>query len=104
MEEPFGLENHSDGTPTLSVDAVCGKRIDESQAPARTECTGQIYCFCSARCQEQFEQPPQGSILHDRGPVRGRASTRISGTTLPHDRDSDRGVFETADGMFGLAA
>ena len=58
MEEPFGLEDHSDGTPTFSVDPVCGENVDESQAPARTAYAGQTYYFCSARCREQFEQHP----------------------------------------------
>jgi len=62
MQEPFGLEDHSDGTPTISVDPVCGKNVDESQAPARTEYAGQTYYFCSPFCQAQFEQHPSPFI------------------------------------------
>jgi hypothetical protein len=37
MEEPFGLEDHSDASPIFSVDPVCGMQVDEAKAPAKSD-------------------------------------------------------------------
>jgi P-type Cu+ transporter len=58
MEEPFGLEDHSDGRPTRSVDPVCGMAVDEEKAAGKTGYAGVMYYFCSKPCQRQFEQSP----------------------------------------------
>jgi P-type Cu+ transporter len=58
MEEPFGYTKYDEKTSTFSVDPVCGKSVNELQAPAKTGYAGQTYYFCSAHCQELFEQEP----------------------------------------------
>lgn len=58
MKEPFGMEDHSDGTPTYSVDPVCGMRVEEKKAAAKTSYAGQTYYFCSKDCQRNFELSP----------------------------------------------
>jgi YHS domain-containing protein len=58
MEEPFGMEDHSDGEPTFSVDPVCGQPVNEAEAAGKTGYAGQMYYFCSVECKMQFEQSP----------------------------------------------
>ena len=62
MEETYGLQDYSDGAPTLSVDPVCGRTVDEAKASAKTEYAGQTYYFCSKDCQNNFELDPAGYI------------------------------------------
>jgi YHS domain-containing protein len=58
MKEPFGLEDHSDGSPVYSRDPVCGTAVDEEVAPAKTGYAGQMYYFCSPECQNDFQSAP----------------------------------------------
>jgi len=58
MEETFGLEDYSDDRPTYSIDPVCGAKVDEAQAAAKTSFAGVIYYFCSTDCQKMFEEDP----------------------------------------------
>jgi YHS domain-containing protein len=58
MEEPFGLEDHSDREPVFSVDPVCGMSVAESKAAGKTGYAGQTYYFCSVTCQRNFELDP----------------------------------------------
>jgi Cu+-exporting ATPase len=58
MQEPFGLEDHSDESSVYSVDPVCGARVEESKAAGKTGYAGQLYYFCSVDCQEKFEGAP----------------------------------------------
>ena len=58
MEESWGLEDYSDEKKTYSIDPVCGARIDEADATAKTGFAGEMYYFCSAACQTQFEEDP----------------------------------------------
>ena len=62
MEESWGLEDYSDGTPTLSVDPVCGMTVDESKAAGKAEFAGQVYYFCSKECKKNFEEEPRHYI------------------------------------------
>ena len=43
----------------MAKDPVCGMDVDEKQAAARTEYSGQTYYFCSPYCKAQFEKEPQ---------------------------------------------
>ena len=62
MEESFGLEDYSDGTPESSVDPVCGATVDESKAAGKTGYAGQTYYFCSVSCQRNFEASPAAYV------------------------------------------
>jgi YHS domain-containing protein len=62
MEESFGLEDYSDGTPEFSVDPVCGVSVDESKAAGKTGYAGQTYYFCSVNCQRNFEESPAAYV------------------------------------------
>jgi Cu+-exporting ATPase len=55
MPEPYGLRDYSDGSPVFSLDVVCGMKVDEATAPAKTEYAGETYYFCSKHCQDLFE-------------------------------------------------
>ncbi len=58
MEETYGLQDYSDQEPVYSVDPVCGMKVNEANAPAKTGYAGQMYYFCSADCQEKFQASP----------------------------------------------
>ena len=58
MEETFGLQDYSDGTATQSVDPVCGRSVDESQAAWKVEYSGEVYYFCSPECKKDFQEHP----------------------------------------------
>ena len=58
MEEPFGLKDYSDGSPTFSRDLVCGKRVDEEKAAGKVTYLGATYYFCSKDCKRAFEERP----------------------------------------------
>ena len=42
----------------MNRDPICGKEVDAA-TPYQSEYNGQTYYFCSAACQEQFEQHPE---------------------------------------------
>jgi YHS domain-containing protein len=58
----WGLADHSDDSPVISVDPVCGKQVDEAKAAGKTSYAGVLYYFCSKECQRNFEQAPGGYI------------------------------------------
>lgn len=58
MEETWGLQNYSEGTPDHSRDPVCGAVVNEDKAPAKVEYDGETLYFCSAACKEKFEDDP----------------------------------------------
>lgn len=62
MHEPFGLNDYSDNEPVLSVDVVCGMKIDEAKAAAKTSYAGQDFYFCSRECQRNFELDPKSYL------------------------------------------
>lgn len=62
LEDSYGLQDYSDGSPVYSRDIVCGMSVDEATAPAKTEYAGQTYYFCSKHCQVQFENEPGAYI------------------------------------------
>jgi YHS domain-containing protein len=70
MEETFGLQDYSDGSPTRSVDPVCGRTVDEADAAAKTGYAGQTYYFCSKDCQKNFELDPAGYVARFTSPSR----------------------------------
>jgi Cu+-exporting ATPase len=42
----------------MATDPVCKMQVDERQAAGTSEHQGETYDFCSARCQQQFDQDP----------------------------------------------
>lgn len=58
MEETFGLQDYSDGSAVYSIDPVCGRHVDEARAAAQTGYAGEMYYFCSADCESQFDDDP----------------------------------------------
>jgi Cu+-exporting ATPase len=58
MEESYGLQDYSDHQATFSIDPVCGMKVDEAKAHGKTGFAGVTYYFCSAFCQDNFEQDP----------------------------------------------
>lgn len=54
----WGLEDHSDGSPVISIDPVCGRQVNEAKAAGKTAYAGVVYHFCSKECQELFDEAP----------------------------------------------
>lgn len=42
----------------MAKDPVCGMEVNETQAAAKAEHQGRSYYFCSADCQQQFQNNP----------------------------------------------
>jgi Cu+-exporting ATPase len=58
MEETFGLQDYSDGSPIYSLDPVCGMKVDEAKAAGTVTYLGVAYYFCSKQCKHNFEESP----------------------------------------------
>ena len=58
MEETWGLQDYSDGSPTFSRDVVCGRTVDEGKAAGKITHVGVTYYFCSRACKAAFEESP----------------------------------------------
>jgi YHS domain-containing protein len=43
----------------MTIDPVCGMKVDEKNAPAETEFAGKKFSFCSEQCRARFEQNPE---------------------------------------------
>ena len=43
----------------MATDPVCGMKVDENTAPARSEYKGKTYYFCSTQCKETFTANPE---------------------------------------------
>ena len=42
----------------MSVDPVCGMKVDEKKAQFNTQFAGRNYSFCSQECKREFESDP----------------------------------------------
>lgn len=42
----------------MAKDPVCGMQVDERNAAGQAEHQGKRYYFCSAGCQQKFQQNP----------------------------------------------
>lgn len=69
MEESYGLQDYSDGSPVFSIDPVCGTKVEESRAAGKTGYAGQMYYFCSRDCQIKFEEDPGLYTGESKGPA-----------------------------------
>ena len=47
----------------MAIDVVCGMRVDEKKAPARSTFQGKEYVFCGKSCKEAFDEDPQRYVL-----------------------------------------
>ena len=54
--------NHKPGNP-VSVDLVCGMKVNANQPPARWVYQGKEYHFCSEVCRHLFQREPEKYIL-----------------------------------------
>lgn len=46
----------------MAIDPVCGMEVDEKQATGKSEYEGKTYYFCSAECQEEFEDDQESFL------------------------------------------
>ncbi len=42
----------------MTIDPVCGMKVDERKAEAVSEYEGEEYYFCSEECKEEFDREP----------------------------------------------
>jgi YHS domain-containing protein len=43
----------------MTIDPVCGMRVDEKQSEFHSQFGGREYSFCSADCKQEFEADPE---------------------------------------------
>ena len=43
----------------MQTDPVCGMRVDDQKATAKSQFQGSNYYFCSDDCKRKFDQQPQ---------------------------------------------
>jgi YHS domain-containing protein len=43
----------------MVTDPVCGMKVDEKTAPAKTAYRGQTFYFCSTECKNTFDANPE---------------------------------------------
>lgn len=43
----------------MPKDPVCGMKVPEEKAPAKSEHRGKDYYFCAEACREKFEENPE---------------------------------------------
>jgi YHS domain-containing protein len=60
----FDAENGETSNFTLrgiamTIDPVCGMKVDENNSQYQTQYGGKQYNFCSADCKKKFEQQPE---------------------------------------------
>lgn len=58
MEQMWGLQDYSDGSPTYSLDVVCRQPVNEDKAAGKIIHLGVTYYFCSPQCMAAFEDSP----------------------------------------------
>ena len=43
----------------MATDPVCGMKVDEKTAPAKTVYQGQTFYFCGTECKNTFDANPE---------------------------------------------
>ena len=66
----WGLVDHSDDSPVVSIDPVCGMKVDEARSGGKASYGGVDYHFCSKECQKDFEKAPGNYMGQPHGPAR----------------------------------
>ncbi len=56
--EPVAGKDHQRGSEAITVDPVCGMRVDPAAAAERRDTASGSYFFCSARCAAAFDADP----------------------------------------------
>ena len=51
--------HHATAAPETVLDPVCGMHVDPATSKHRSELSGTVYHFCSARCLEKFRTNPE---------------------------------------------
>jgi xanthine dehydrogenase accessory factor len=64
-------ESHAE-KPATAIDPVCGMTVDIATARYTHVHAGQTYYFCTARCQQQFEQDAAKYLASDASSRRSR--------------------------------
>ncbi|HWC97687.1 MAG TPA: YHS domain-containing protein [Candidatus Sulfopaludibacter sp.] len=67
----WGLQDHSNNSPVISIDPVCNRQVDEAKAAGKTTYAGVVYYFCSQECKNLFDQAPgqyTGRVHQGRSP------------------------------------
>jgi len=44
---------------SMQTDPVCGMKVDDQKATAKSQHQGTNYYFCSEECKRKFDQQPQ---------------------------------------------
>jgi len=57
METPV-MKKQGKEAPKMARDPVCGMKVDEKKAPAKSDYMGKTYYFCSVACKKTFDQNP----------------------------------------------
>ncbi|HEY3973775.1 MAG TPA: YHS domain-containing protein [Candidatus Sulfotelmatobacter sp.] len=42
----------------MTIDPVCGMKVDEKNAEYQTQFAGKKYVFCSENCKKEFDKRP----------------------------------------------
>jgi YHS domain-containing protein len=58
----------------MQTDPVCGMKVDEQKAAAKSQYKGSTYFFCSDECKRKFEQQPEQFVGKTRQPQTGGAT------------------------------
>ncbi|MCI0664263.1 MAG: YHS domain-containing protein [Acidobacteria bacterium] len=58
----------------MQTDPVCGMKVDDQKAAAKSQHQGTTYYFCSDECKRKFEQQPEQFAGKTRKPQTGGAT------------------------------
>lgn len=47
------------GRNAMTIDPVCGTKVDDKNPEFETKFAGRKYVFCSEKCQKEFENAPE---------------------------------------------
>src|SRR5688572_5268522 len=50
---------HLERRDRMAIDPVCGMKVEEATAAAKSEYKGKVYYFCSSDCKRTFDQDPE---------------------------------------------
>jgi len=58
---------------SMQTDPVCGMKVDDQKAAAKSQYQGATYYFCSEECKRKFERQPEQYTGKARQPQTGSA-------------------------------
>jgi YHS domain-containing protein len=53
-----GAKANNDPGGAMTIDPVCGMKVDEKNAEYQTQFAGKKYVFCSENCKKEFDKRP----------------------------------------------